>query len=558
MGAMKGDALTQKQEMYCQARMRGLSQRRAYREVYENARRMKDATVDSRACVLEAKPQVNKRLAELRRAAAAAATKTRAEVIAGMSEAFDKSLANLVYKTDFGAIDKGAISGVSQLGKTLVDLLPEDAPEEPDAFVRDFSLLVADPFIPAHRAVSAGLGGDYWAYGGRASGKSSWISLEIAYGMLNNHDRSALVMVKTGKDIREGVYEQMLWAIRMLGAEDEFECTVSPIRIRRRSTGQVVTFRGGDNTAKTKAIKAPGDTYYAYLWIEEADQFAGMAELRRVYQSATRGAPEGAPFFRFHSFNPPRTRDSWANRKIEELRAAGTPVYRANYTDMPDGWLPAQLIEDAEALKAADEEAYRHEYLGEPVGWGNEVFPRAVVREVGEEERRRIRMCLYGVDWGFARDPFCWVKVGYVPATRTLYVLDCISGVGLTNPESAELVLARMREPADGGEPEPFAPVVCDSAEPKSVEDFRQAGIRAQEAPKQGAFGVRSGVRWLQNRAAIVIDPRAALAASEFPSYAYALTPDGEPTGTLPDLDNHAIDAVRYAVATLIADRKMV
>ena len=555
---MKGDTLTQKQEMYCQARMRGLSQRKAYREVYENARRMKDATVDSRACTLEAKPQVNRRLAELKRAAAAAATKSRAEVIAGMSEAFDRSLENLVYKTDFGAIDKGAISGVTQLGKTLVDLLPDDAFEDAPEFERDFALLISDPFVPMHRAVCAGVGGDFWTYGGRASGKSSCISLEIVRGIMRHPDRSALVMVKTGKDIREGVYEQMLWAIRMLGAEGEFECTVSPIRIRRRSTGQVVTFRGGDNTAKTKAIKAPGGTYYAYLWIEEADQFAGMAELRRVYQSVTRGAPAGAPFYRFHSFNPPRSRDSWANAKIRELKAAGVPVYKANYTDMPTGWLPEQVIEDAEALKSVDEEAYRHEYMGEEVGYGNEVFPRAVVRTVTEDERARIRMTAYGVDWGFSSDPFCWVKVGYVPNTRTLYVLDSISGVGLTNPESADLVRERMAEPVDGGEPEPFADVFCDSAEPKSVEDYRQLGIRARGVEKTAALSVRSGVRWLQHRASIVIDPRAALAAAEIPAYGYVLTADEKPTGMLPDEDNHSIDAIRYAVSTLICDRRFV
>lgn len=555
---MKGDTLTQKQEMYCQARMRGLSQRRAYREVYENARRMKDATVDSRACVLEAKPEVNKRLTELRRAAAAAATQSRAEVIAGMSETFSAGIARVRGAGADRALDYTAVSAVTQLGKALVDLLPDDAPGEEPPFERDFALLVSDPFVPMHRAICAGTGGDFWTYGGRASGKSSCISLEIARGLMRHPDRSALVMVKTGKDIREGVYEQMLWALRMLGVEDEFDCTVSPIRIRRRSTGQVVTFRGGDNTAKTKAIKAPAGTYYAYLWIEEADQFAGMAELRRVYQSVTRGAPAGAPFYRFHSFNPPRSRDSWANRKIEELKAAGVPVYRANYTDMPPGWLPDQTVEDAEALRAADPEAYRHEYLGEAVGFGNEVFPRAEVRAVPGEEREGVRMTLYGVDWGFARDPFCWVKVGYAPRTRTLYVLDCISGVGLTNAESAGLVRERMAAPLDGGAPEPFADVLCDSAEPKSVEDFRQLGIRAQGVPKTAALSVRSGVRWLQNRAAIVIDPRAALAAAEFPAYGYALTPDGEPTGLLPDADNHAIDAVRYAVATLIGDRRFV
>lgn len=554
---MKGD-ITQNQELYCQARMRGLSQRRAYREAYPRSRAWKDSAVDRRASELEGKPEVSARLTELKRAAAAAATLTRSEVIAGMSEAFGTSLRNLEYRTEFGVIDRGAISGVTQLGKTLMDFLPEEADESGPEFERDFALLIADPFVPMHRAICAGNGGDFWTYGGRASGKSSCVSLEIVRGVMRHPDRSALVMVKTGKDIREGVYEQMLWAVRMLGVEDEFECTVSPIRIRRRSTGQVVTFRGGDNTAKTKAIKAPAGTYYAYLWIEEADQFAGMAELRRVYQSVTRGAPAGAPFYRFHSFNPPRTRDSWANRKIEELRRAGVAVYKANYTDMPEGWLPAQVVEDAEALRAADEEAYRHEYLGEPVGFGNEVFPRAEVRTVAEEERERIRMVMYGVDWGFSSDPFCWVKVGYVPASRTLYVLDSISGAGLTNPEAAELVRARMAEPADGGAPEPFADVMCDSAEPKSIEDFRQLGIRAKAAPKQGAFSVRSGVRWLQQRAGIVVDPRAALAAAELPSYGYALTADGEPTGMLPDADNHAIDAIRYAVSTLVGDRRFV
>lgn len=554
---MKGD-ITQNQELYCQARMRGLSQRKAYREAYPRSRAWKDSAVDRRASELEGKPEVSARLTELKRAAAAAATMTRSEVIAGMSEAFGTSLRNLEYRTEFGVIDRGAISGVTQLGKTLMDFLPEEADESGAPFERDFALLIADPFVPMHRAICAGNGGDFWTYGGRASGKSSCVSLEIVRGVMRHPDRSALVMVKTGKDIREGVYEQMLWAIRMLDVEDEFECTVSPIRIRRRSTGQVVTFRGGDNTAKTKAIKAPAGTYYAYLWIEEADQFAGMAELRRVYQSVTRGAPAGAPFYRFHSFNPPRTRDSWANRKIEELRAAGVAVYKANYTDMPAGWLPEQVMEDAEALRAADEEAYRHEYLGEPVGFGNEVFPRAEVRPVAEEEREKVRMVMYGVDWGFSSDPFCWVKVGYVPASRTLYVLDSISGTGLTNPEAAVLVRERMSEPVDGGTPEPYADVMCDSAEPKSVEDFRQLGIRAKAAPKQGAFSVRSGVRWLQQRARIVIDPRASLAAAELPAYGYVLTADGEPTGMLPDADNHAIDAIRYAVSTLVGDRRFV
>lgn len=135
--------------------------------------------------------------------------------------------------------------------------------------------------------------------------------------------------------------------------------------------------------------------------------------------------------------------------------------------------------------------------------------------------------------------------------TRTVYVLREMSGRGLSNVETAAMVRAAM-------EREPYAAVVCDSAEPKSVADYRSEGVRAVKAPKSGANGVRSSVKWLQCRAAIVVDPSCGLAAEEFARYAYELTADGEPTGNLPDRDNHAIDAARYALSTLIADRTAV
>lgn len=68
----------------------------------------------------------------------------------------------------------------------------------------------------------------------------------------------------------------------------------------------------------------------------------------------------------------------------------------------------------------------------------------------------------------------------------------------------------------------------------------------------------RSGVRWLQQRTAIVVRPCCRIAAAELPAYAYALDAEGHPTATLPDADNHAIDALRYAVCNLLGDRRFV
>lgn len=330
------------------------------------------------------------------------------------------------------------------------------------------------------------------------------------------------------------------------------------------ATGQVVLFRGCDRSGqKTKALTAPANTYFAYQWFEECDQFCGMAEVRTIQQSATRGAAEGAPFFRFYSFNPPRNRGSWVNEIIAERISKGAPVYKANYTDVPREWLPEQTFQDAEALKETDEESYRHEWLGEPVGFGNEVFERVEVRRPTAEEWSSCSMWSYGVDWGFSKDPWCWVRVGYIPTTRTLLIVDEMHGQGISNAESAEMVASRMAHALsrDGevvAPAEAFAPVLCDAAEPKSIADYQAAGISAKGAPKQGAYNVRNSTKWLQQRASIVIDPACPLAAKEFPAYAYALTPQGEATGLLPDADNHAIDAVRYDASIFIADRRFI
>ncbi len=422
---------------------------------------------------------------------------------------------------------------------------PQDAQERP--FCADYALLLADPYMRFHRAVCGGLGGDYFATGGRASAKSSWAALEVVGGMMRDPRASAFVMMRVGKDMRSSVALKVGWAIDLLGVADQWEMTKSPLEWVRPSTGQKVVFKGGDDTSKSKGFEPPPGTYFAFTWFEEFDQFGSMAELRTVLQSVTRGAPEGAPFFRLYTCNPPRTRAHWANVELAAREAQGGNVARTTCLDIPPEWVTDQQRQDMERLKALDPESYRHEYLGEPVGYGAAVFPRAVVRAVADEEREGLEYRFYGVDWGFAADPWVWVEVAYDRRARTLYVLRELSGRGLTNRETAAMVAEAMQDA-------PYAPVECDSAEPKSVQEWRDLGIQARKAPKQGFHSVRDSVKWLQNRTAIVIDPDCGLAAAEFPAYEYERRGD-EVTGNLPDRDNHAIDAVRYACAALIDDR---
>ena len=179
---------------------------------------------------------------------------------------------------------------------------PQEEGERP--FRADYALLLADPYMRFHRAVCGGLGGDYFATGGRASAKSSWAALEVVGGMMRDPRASVFVMMRVGKDMRSSVALKAGWAIDLLGVADQWEMSKSPLEWSRPSTGQKVVFKGGDDTSKSKGFEPPPGTYFAFTWFEEFDQFGSMAELRTVLQSVTRGAPEGAPFFRLYTCNP--------------------------------------------------------------------------------------------------------------------------------------------------------------------------------------------------------------------------------------------------------------
>lgn len=91
--------------------------------------------------------------------------------------------------------------------------------------------------------------------------------------------------------------------------------------------------------------------------------------------------------------------------------------------------------------------------------------------------------------------------------------------------------------------------VCADSAEPKSIADYNKYGVKTFPARK-GPKSVRYGTKWLQMLAAIVIDPeRCPDTAKEFSEYEYERdAKTGEVLEGYPDINNHHIDAVRYAM----------
>lgn len=375
----------------------------------------------------------------------------------------------------------------------------------------------------------------YWGAGGRGSTKSSFYFIMLVVLIIQNPNIHAVVLRKVANTLKDSVLNQTVWAIELLGLSHLFKVTVSPMAIKYKPTGQMIYFRGADKPINIKSIKPPFG-YIGVTILEELDQFNGMEEIRSILQSTNRG---GDKFWNFYIFNPPKSRDNWVNIEIDE-EDSDKLVTKNTYLDVPKDWLGEQFFYEAEKLKLKRELSYQHEYLGIATGTGGAVFENIEAREITDEEIKTLDYYFYGIDFGFAVDPFAWVELAYNRKKNTLYILQEIYEVKLSNKTAVERIKAKMGEKR--------AYQTADSAEPKSIADFRGQGLLVN-ASKEGADSVNRGFKWLQDIDTIIIDKkRTPNAYKEFTLYEYDINKNGEYISNYPDKNNHILDATRYAL----------
>jgi phage terminase large subunit len=186
------------------------------------------------------------------------------------------------------------------------------------------------------------------------------------------------------------------------------------------------------------------------------------------------------------------------------------------------------------------------------------------IRKITDEEIEQFDQVHDGLDWGFYPDPADYGKCHYDAARRTLYLFMEYRAWKKSNWDLYQDI-TRLGVTPD-------VTIIADSAEPKSVADFRAYSsdpvpvldVHGQpqflngkpvviygpscRGAEKGPESVKYSIKWLQGLNAIVIDPqRCPYSAEEFLNYEYEQDPDGNFISEYPDKNNHSIDRVRYS-----------
>src|SRR5699024_2474857 len=204
---------------------------------------------------------------------------------------------------------------------------------------------------------------------------------------------------------------------------------------------------------------------FAIAWIEELAEFKTEDEVTTITNSLLRGELADGFFYKFfYSYNPPKRKQSWVNKKYESAFIAdNTLVHHSTYLDNP--FISSQFILEADAAKERNERRYQWEYLGEAIGSGVVPFDNLQFREITDKEVAVFDNYRYGNDFGYATDPNAFVVWHYDKKKQIIDALDEIHKVKMSNRELVKEIIKKGYQNER---------IQTDGAEPKSIDELKK------------------------------------------------------------------------------------
>lgn len=231
---------------------------------------------------------------------------------------------------------------------------------------------------------------------------------------------------------------------------------------------------------------------------------------------------------------------NWLQTDFEEQWKKGNKDYRVvRFRSVDSPYFPKEEYERAKATM--DKRVFERRYEGlftkmEGLVYDDFNYSVHVTEKIPED----FDVVIGGIDWGFTA-PCAMVVIGL--KDDVFYIIDEFYGSGKTTPE--------LQEIAKGFKDKyKVSRWYADSAEPDRIEEFKRAGIYTLEANKDIEWGITK-VRDLLRTQRALIHPRCKYLLDEFESYHYPEQTQGKEIKENPEkVDDHAMDAMRYALAT--------
>lgn len=383
------------------------------------------------------------------------------------------------------------------------------------------------------------------AMGGRGAGRSTAASQFVVSKLPAEEYLRCAIMRALQSDVRHSIWREINDRIDEQNARNAFHITENDIGIKYgQNSVHAHGFRAssGSLTAKLKSL-----ANYNTVVIEEAEEI-GEGEFRTL--DDTLRTVRGDIRIILCLNTPPK--NHWIIKRwfdLEESGVQGFYIPRLKI-DADAEYVTGTFEDNIHNLDYATIQRYKKyeetkpDYYYQMIrGLSPEVVRGKIYHswELIDSVPSEARLARYGLDFGWYPDPACLVAVYYLNGG---YIIDELAyGTELSNEYIAGCIDDKSVR------------LIADNAEPKSIDEIRKYGIKAEGCEK-GSGSVTYGIKKVSEKR-IAVTKRSKKVWRDYEMYAWAEDKDGNPKGEPAHAFSHAPDSIRYAIDSLsVSDNK--
>ncbi|MCE5667595.1 PBSX family phage terminase large subunit, partial [Staphylococcus pseudintermedius] len=381
--------------------------------------------------------------------------------------------------------------------------------------------------------------------GSRGSKKSRTTALNFIYRLMKYEWSNLLVVRRFSNTNKQSTYTDLKWATNQLGVAHLFKFNESLPEITYKPTGQKILFRGLDDPLKITSITVDVGIL-CWAWFEEAYQIENFDKFSTVVESI-RGSLDEPEFFKqiTVTFNPWSERH-WLKPTFFDEDTRLKNVYSNTTTFRVNEWLDKVDVDRYEDLYRTNPRRARIVCDGE---WGvaeGLVYDNFVVEDFDWFQiYKKTQFKVHGIDYGFTNDPTALVSAVVDLDNKILWLYDEHYEKGMLSDDIYKMIVKKDLETAE----------IKSENDMRMIAELKNKGVKRIVPAVKGPHSIMPGIQYVQGFK-IYIHPSCVHTIEEFNTYTFEQDNEGNWINKPIDNNNHALDALRYALSDLIFKSK--